>query len=153
MEAPHKLDLTRLRVIENIKVSALGSQRALNDEIASIEKTIRSLTAKIENAEQNAKGSQSNIEPVGEGPTGLYHPHTDRSKPLSIYLPDPKIQSNWSNIAGGLKAELAEAEEKKKALAAEREEASERFNEASHLYDACKKYADNLLHEGHEEHR
>ncbi|GEM_PF-3613256 len=153
MEAPHKLDLTRLRVIENIKVSALGSQRALNDEIVSVEKTIRSLTSQIENAEEIAKGSRSNIEPVGEGPTGLYHPHTDPSKPIRIYSPDSKIQSNWSNVAAGLKAELAEAEEKKKALTAEREETSERFNEASHLYDACKKYADNLLHDGHEEHR
>jgi predicted nucleic acid-binding Zn-ribbon protein len=153
MDAPHTLDFARLRVLENIKVSALGSQRALNDEIARVEKTIISLTKRINNAEENAKGSRSSIEPVSEAPTGIYHPHTEASKPSRTYHPDPEIQSNWSNIAAGLKAELAEAEQKKKSLTAELEETSERFNEASHLYDACKKYADNLLHDGREEYQ
>ncbi|CUX23217.1 hypothetical protein AGR7C_Cc160140 [Agrobacterium deltaense Zutra 3/1] len=145
MEVAHTLDFSRLRVLENIKISALGSQRALNKELESLEKSRLSLVQRLERAQDIANGVRS-YEPVNEGLTGQYDPQIGRSRePATHDDMRSAIKSNWEKEVRRLEAELAEIDQKKKSLTAERDEVSERFNEAGHLYDACKKFVGNML--------
>ncbi len=147
MDVAHTLDFSRLRVLENIKISALGSQRALNKELEDLEKSRLSLVKQRERAEDIARGVRS-YEPVSEGipGPGVYNPQIGRSRePATHDAMRPAVKSNWEKEVRRLEAELAEIDQKKKSLTVERDEVFERFNEASHLYDTCKKFVDNLL--------
>lgn len=128
MDTTHTLDLARLRTLENIKVGLRGSQVSLFEAVQEMEKKRETLVQKLKRAREIA-GNASFPRPIN--PDAL----------------SGDIPGNWAKEVKRLEMEISELDEKKKALSAEHDEVYERFNEASHLFDACKKFADGILHD------
>lgn len=146
MDPTHTLDFTRLRVLENIKINLLGSMRAIAVAVEEIEKKRISLVKRLERARELAKGTR-NSAPVSEIP---YHGYNNASIDYAglarVIDNDQDLQSNWAKEAIKLEEQLKALEAEQKSLKAQREDASERFNEAAGLYDACQAFVDNILH-------
>lgn len=146
MDPTHTLDFTRLRVLENIKISLLGSMRAITTAVEDTEKKRMSLVKRLERAREIAEGTRGSS-PVMEIPYRTYNEaQIDRAGLARVMDDHRDVQSNWAKEVTNLEAQLTALEAEQEALKAQQQDARERFNEAAGLHDACQSFVDRVLH-------
>lgn len=135
IEATPTLDLSRLRVLENLKVTALGASRAAAKRIEELEKRLVVKQGQLTHAQHGLEeASRRGSSVVTEGGA------------VTRWKSDGGgAMGQWKSQISAFEAECNSIEIDIKEAEVSRREAFEQFNESSHLHDACKAFASEYL--------
>jgi hypothetical protein len=133
------LDLSRLRVLENIKVTALGASQAVAKRIDEMNKRLADRQRQLNHARHGLEeASRRSTDIVTEGMgTGF----VTRWKGGG----SSGAKEHWKSQISAFEAECNSIEKDIEEAEVSRREAFEQFNESSHLHDACKAFASEYL--------
>jgi len=129
MNAPHKLDLSRLQHLEGLKRSFLAQSQASAERVKDLDKKIRDIERQLAHAKNAlAEASRASIETVTDGPAAIV------SKWAS---PSSNAQKAWRDRVEQFREQLEKVQQSQRDEAADGAAAFDKFNSTCHLLEKC----------------
>lgn len=129
MNAPHKLDLSRLQHLEGLKRSFLAQSQASAKRVEDLDNKIRDIKRQLAHAENAlAEAGRGSIETVTEGPAAIV------SKWSS---PSSNAQNAWRDRVEQFREQLEKVQQSQRDEAADGAAAFDKFNATCHLLEKC----------------
>lgn len=139
MNAPHKLDLSRLQHLEGLKRSFLAQSQASAERVKDLDNKIRDIKRQLAHAENALdEARRVSVQTVTEGPAAITSSWSNAS---------PSAIKTWRAKVEAFQEQLDNVSKRQTDEAADGAAAFEKFNTTCHLIDRCNAFVAKAMEE------